>query len=56
MYKHTEAQKKRLVAWALCRRQASEMQCMRDTKCRVVEHSVSVVFGALLKKRPEVSV
>ena len=28
-------------AWALCRRQAPKMQCMRDTKCRVVEHSVS---------------
>ena len=38
MYKSTEAKKKRLVAWALCRR----------------EHSVSVVFGALLEKRPEV--
>ena len=28
--------------WALCRRQASKMQYMRDTKCRVVELSVNV--------------
>lgn len=39
-----------LVAWALCERQASKMQCKRGTKCRVVEYSVSVALFGFAQK------